>query len=256
PRRDGKMAMDFSGKVAIVTGVAGGIGIATAAMLAEQGATVIGWDFQEEKLEQAQKALQTRNIEMAAVKADLENIDEIKPLFSKAIKDFKRIDILVQCAGVCYRSPVPEITSEEWDHVFAVNLKSVFFTAQQALKFMCPQNYGKIINISSASGKSGGVAVGAHYAATKAAVICLTKSLALYSAPFGVNVNCVCPGPIKTAMTDVWDEETNKAFAAKIPFKRYGAPEEVAEAICFLASDRARYITGETMDVNGGLVMD
>ena len=250
------MAMDFSGKVAIITGVAGGIGLATAAMLGEQGAAVIGWDFQEERLEQARKALQTRNIEMVAVKADLENIDEIKTLFSKAIKDFKRIDILVQSAGVCYQSPVPEITTEEWDHVFAVNLKSVFFAAQEALKFMCPQNYGKIIHISSAAGKSGGVAVGAHYAATKAAVISLTKSLALYSAPFGVNVNCVCPGPIKTPMTDVWGDAINKSFAEKIPFRRYGTPEEVAEAICFLASDRARYITGETMDVNGGLVMD
>ncbi len=250
------MSMDFSGKVAIITGVAGGIGLAIATMLGEQGATVIGCDFQEEKLEQAQKELQTRNIEIVVVKADIENINEIKKLFSKAKKDFKRIDILVQTAGVCYSSAVPEITPEEWDYVCAVNLKSVFFAAQEALKYMCPQKYGKIINISSVAGKSGGVAVGAHYAATKAAVICLTKSLALYAAPFGVNINCVCPGPIKTPMTDVWGETINKSFAEKIPFKRYGTPQEVAEAICFLASDRARYITGETMDVNGGLVMD
>jgi 3-oxoacyl-[acyl-carrier protein] reductase len=248
--------MEFSGKVAIITGVAGGIGHATAAILGEKGATVIGWDFQEEGLERASKALKARNIEMTPVKADLENTDNIRALFSKTIVDFKRIDILVQCAGICYRSTVPEITPEEWDHIFAVNLKSVFFAAQEALKVMCRQNYGKIINISSASGKSGGVAVGAHYSATKAAVICLTKSLALYAAPFDVNVNCVCPGPIATPMTDVWGEEMNKSFAEKIPFKRYGTPEEVAEAICFLASDRARYITGETMDVNGGLVMD
>jgi 3-oxoacyl-[acyl-carrier protein] reductase len=250
------MSMDFSGKVAIITGVAGGIGLATAAMLGEQGATLLGCDFQEERLAQAQKELQTRNIQMAAVTADFENIDEIKKLFSKAKKDFKRIDILVQSAGVCHSTSVPEITPEEWDHVCAVNLKSVFFAAQEALKYMCPQKYGKIINISSVAGKSGGVAVGAHYAATKAAVICLTKSLALYAAPFGVNINCVCPGPIKTPMTDVWGETINKSFAEKIPFKRYGTPPEVAEAICFLASDRARYITGETMDVNGGLVMD
>jgi NAD(P)-dependent dehydrogenase (short-subunit alcohol dehydrogenase family) len=255
-RRNGEMTMGFSDKAAIITGVAGGIGLATATMLGEQGATVIGWDFHEERLEQASKALKARNIEMTAVNADLENIDKIKALFAKTIEDFKRIDILVQCAGICYRSPVPEITPEEWDHIFALNLKSVFFAAQAALKVMCRQNYGKIINISSASGKSGGVAAGAHYAATKSAVICLTKSLALYSAPFGVNVNCVCPGPIKTPMTDVWGEAMNKSFAQKIPFKRYGTPEEVAEAICFLASDRARYITGETMDVNGGLVMD
>ena len=250
------MSMEFSGKVAIITGVAGGIGLATAAVLGEKGAIVIGWDFQEEGLERGRKALKARNIEMAPVKADLENTDNIRALFSKTIEDYKRIDILVQCAGICYRSTVPEITPEEWDHIFAVNLKSVFFAAQEALKVMCRQNYGKIINISSASGKSGGVAAGAHYSATKAAVICLTKSLALYAAPFDVNVNCVCPGPIATPMTEVWGEEMNKSFAEKIPFKRYGTPEEVAEAICFLASDRARYITGETMDVNGGLVMD
>lgn len=250
------MAMEFSGKVAIITGVAGGIGLATAALLGGKGATVIGWDFQEEGLARAGRALQAQNIEMTPVKADLENTDHIRALFSRTMEDFKRIDILVQCAGICYRSPVPEITPAEWDHIFAVNLRSVFFAAQEALKVMCRQNYGKIINISSASGKSGGVAVGAHYAATKAAVICLTKSLALYAADFGVNVNCVCPGPIKTAMTDVWGDATNQAFAEKIPFKRYGTAAEVAEAICFLASDRARYITGETMDVNGGLVMD
>lgn len=248
--------MEFSGKVAIITGVAGGIGLATAAMLGGQGATVIGCDFQEERLEQAKKALQARNLEMNAVTADLGNIDNIQPLFERTVENFKRIDILVQCAGICYQSAVPEITPAEWDHIFALNLKAVFFAAQAALAVMCRQNYGKIINISSASGKSGGVAVGAHYAATKAAVICLTKSLAQYSAPFGVNVNCVCPGPIETPMTEVWGEAMNKSFAEKIPFKRYGTPEEVAEAICFLASDRARYITGETMDVNGGLVMD
>jgi len=248
--------MDFSGRVAIITGVAGGIGLATAAMLGEQGATVIGSDSREKGLQRAQMALQARNIEMTAVRADFQHISEIKALFSHAIKDFRRIDILVQSAGVCYRSSVPEITPEEWDYTFAVNLKSVFFASQEALKFMCPQNYGKIIHISSASGKSGGVAVGAHYAASKAAVMCLTKSLALYAAPFGVNVNCICPGPIKTPMTESWGDAVNKSFAEKIPFKRYGTPEEVAEAISFLASDRARYITGETMDVNGGLVMD
>jgi 3-oxoacyl-[acyl-carrier protein] reductase len=250
------MSMEFSDKVAIITGVAGGIGLATASMLGEQGATVIGWDFQEERLQQAAKALQARDVELKTVKVNLENVNNIKPLFSEAIDDFKRIDILVQCAGICYQTPVPEITPEEWDRMFTLNLSSVFFAAQSALEVMCRQHYGKIINISSASGKSGGVAVGAHYSATKAAVICLTKSLALYAAPFDVNVNCVCPGPVKTPMTDIWGEETNNSFAEKIPFKRYATPEEVAEAICFLASDRARYITGETMDVNGGLIMD
>jgi NAD(P)-dependent dehydrogenase (short-subunit alcohol dehydrogenase family) len=151
---------------------------------------------------------------------------------------------------------VPDITPEEWDRLLAVNLRSTFFCSQQALRSMCPRGYGKIVNLASAAGKLGGVAVGAHYSASKAAIICLTKSLALYAAPYRVNVNCVCPGPTATAMTDAWGDRINSAFAERIPFKRYGTPEEVSEAICFLASDRAGYITGETMDVNGGLVMD
>jgi hypothetical protein len=115
---------------------------------------------------------------------------------------------------------------------------------------MCERQEGKIINIASAAGKIGGIAVGAHYSASKAGIICLTKSLALYAALYNVTVNCVCPGPTATPLTDEWGEELNTSFAAKIPLKRYGTPQEVAEAICFLASDRANYITGETLDVN------
>lgn len=110
--------------------------------------------------------------------------------------------------------------------------------------------------MASAAAKTGGVASGAHYAASKAAIITLTKSLALTAAPFRVNVNAVCPGPTATEMTAAWGPETNRAFAEKIPWKEYGEPEDVAEAVAFLASDRARYITGEVLDVNGGLVMD
>ena len=108
----------------------------------------------------------------------------------------------------------------------------------------------------SAAGKIGGVAVGAHYAASKAAVICVTKSFALYAAPYNINVNCVCPGPTATPLTDEWGDEINTSFKEMIPFKRYGKPQEIAEAICFLASSKASYLTGEIMDVNGGLVMD
>jgi 3-oxoacyl-[acyl-carrier protein] reductase len=138
----------------------------------------------------------------------------------------------------------------------AVNLRSVFLLSREAFRWMKTRNAGKIISLGSAAGKIGGLVAGAHYAASKAGVMCFTKSLALQAAPYGINVNAVCPGPTRSPMTDAWGEKANADFAARIPFKRYGEPEEVAEAILFLASDRSRYVTGEILDVNGGLVMD
>jgi 3-oxoacyl-[acyl-carrier protein] reductase len=183
-------------------------------------------------------------------------VDEIRALISGTVIRHDSIDILVNAAGIMQATVIPDLTPEEWDLVLAINLKAAFFCSQLALKHMIAKKYGKIINIASASGKTGGVAVGAHYSASKAGIICVTKSIAQYAASFHVNVNCVCPGPIKTPMTDLWGPEVSREFAEKIPFKRFGTPEEVAEAIAFLVSDRASYITGETMDVNGGLVMD
>jgi len=128
--------------------------------------------------------------------------------------------------------------------------------SRETLKRMKERGSGRIVNIASAAAKLGGLTAGAHYAASKAGVIALSKSLALTGAPCHVNVNVVCPGPTSTDMTDAWGEETNRAFAEKIPWKEYGTAQDIAEAVAFLASDRARYITGEVLDVNGGLVMD
>jgi 3-oxoacyl-[acyl-carrier protein] reductase len=144
----------------------------------------------------------------------------------------------------------------QWDHVMAVNLRSVFLCSREAFKIMKGKGSGKIISIASAAAKIGGIAAGAHYSASKAGVICFTKSLALQAAPFHINVNAVCPGPIRTALTDTWGEDVNKAFADQIPWKQYGEAKDVADAVAFLASANAKYITGEILDVNGGLVMD
>jgi 3-oxoacyl-[acyl-carrier protein] reductase len=248
--------MDFTGKVAIVTGGAGGIGREVAALLGSYGASVVIGDICEKECIDIVGKLRAECIRIDFLRTDVSEIEDIRALMEKTIAVHQRLDILVNCAGVSSLTGVPDITPAEWDRILAVNLKSTFFCSQQALKTMCQRRSGKIINIASASGKIGGVAVGAHYAASKAAVICLTKSLALYAAPFKVNVNCVCPGPVYTPMTEEWGEEINTSFTEMIPFKRYAAPREVAETVGFLASESACYITGETIDVNGGLVMD
>jgi 3-oxoacyl-[acyl-carrier protein] reductase len=169
---------------------------------------------------------------------------------------YGRVDILVNNAGICRMIPILDITVSEWDKILAVNLRGTFLMSREAFRIMKEQGSGKIVSIASAAAKIGGLAAGAHYSASKAGVICFTKSLALQAAPFHINVNAVCPGPMATEMTDAWGDKTNDAFKAKIPFGDYGVPQDVANAVAFLVSDKAKYITGEILDVNGGLVMD
>ena len=187
---------------------------------------------------------------------DVSDEQQVKKAISSAIEKFGKIDVLVNCAAICKMIPILDIEVAEWDKILAVNLRSVFLFCKEVFPHMRERKYGKIINIGSAAGKIGGLAAGAHYSSSKAAVMCFTKSLALQAAAYKINVNCVCPGPTKTEMTDAWGDKTNKDFADKIPFKEYAQPEDIAQAILFLASDKAKYITGEILDVNGGLVMD
>jgi 3-oxoacyl-[acyl-carrier protein] reductase len=244
--------MELKDKVAIVTGSSGGLGQAIALVLAKEGAKLILVDINAKISE----AFLKKGYEGLAIKADISQKTDIEGMVSKVVSEYHRIDILVNNAGVCALTSISDITEDEWDKVMGVNLKGTFFCSQAVLKEMIGRKSGKIINIASASAKIGGVAVGAHYSASKAGVICLTKSFALQAAPYKINVNCVCPGPIKTEMTDVWGRELNTRFKNMIPWKEYGTPGDVAEAVLFLASDKARYITGEILDVNGGLVMD
>lgn len=247
--------MEISGKTALITGGAGGIGFSTAKLLGEYGVTVVLTDILEDQGRDAAKELEDLGIETAFIPSDLTDQDSIDALFSSVIERFGCLDILVNSAGVTSLTPIPEISEEEWNRVLSINLGSVFFCSQRALKSMRKQKSGKIINIASNAGRVGGVAVGAHYSSSKAGIICLTKTFALYGAPFGITANCVAPGPIDTPMTECWDETTSKTLIERIPLHRFGKPEEVGEAICFLASDKASFITGATLDVNGGIVM-
>ncbi len=248
------MSEEFQQTGFIVTGAAGGIGMATAALLAKGGATVLGVDLREPIAPWPSEA--TAGTRHSFVAANLTRSDSYERIVKAAKDRLPEVTGLINCAGVASRTSIPEVSLEEWNNVMSINLTSVFFLSQAVLPVMIEQGHGSIVNLASAAGKLGGVTVGPHYSAAKAGIICLTKSLAHYGAPHGVRANAVCPGPITTNMTADWDAATNEAFTAKIPMHRYGTAEEVAKTILFLLSDGAGYITGEIIDVNGGLIMD
>lgn len=248
--------MEFEGKVVIITGAAGGIGRATASLFAKKGATLVLVDINQEALDTLVESIAKNGTEAISFAIDVSNEQQVQHVVQSTVRKLGNIDILVNNAGICKITPILDIEVAEWDHIMAVNLRSVFMFSKEAFRHMKNRNYGKIVNISSAAGKIGGLAAGAHYSASKAGVICFTKSLALQAAPYKINVNSVCPGPTKTELTDAWGKKTNVEFANNIPLKEYAQPEDIGEAIVFLASDKAKYITGEILDVNGGLIMD
>ncbi len=247
---------ELEGKVVIVTGAGGGIGSAIGSLFAREGATLALVDIRKEGIDELAAALRGKGAIVMTAAIDVSSEEQVVGLVRSVIDRYGTLDVLVNNAAVSRETPILDIPVDEWDRILAVNLRSVFLVSREAFRWMKTRRTGKIISMGSAAGKIGGLVAGAHYAASKAGVMCFTKSLALQAAPYGITVNAVCPGPTRTPLTDAWGDKANAEFAAKIPMKRYGEPEEIAEAVLFLASEKARYITGEILDVNGGLVMD
>jgi 3-oxoacyl-[acyl-carrier protein] reductase len=244
---------ELAGRIAFVTGAARGIGLAIAEALARRGASTVLIDIDITKLAPATQSIGERAL---AIKADVSRPDEVQRAIQRTTQHFGALNILVNNAGICPMSDFADITEAEWDRVLAINLKGVFLCCQAALPYLRKSGrQGRIVNVASVAGQMGGVAVGAHYAASKAGLIGLSKSLARLLAADGVTVNCLAPGTAATDLIADWSEETQARLRAQIPLGRFAQPEEIAEAVCFLVSDRAAFITGATLDINGGLYL-
>ena len=242
-------------KVAIVTGGTRGIGRAIALKLADQGANiVINYRNSDKEAEELKAILEEKGVKVLTVKCDISNFEDSKNLMDKCKEVFGKIDILVNNAGITKDTLIMRMKEEDFDNVIDVNLKGTFNCAKHASAIMLKQRFGKIINMTSVVGIAGNAGQ-VNYAASKSGVIGLTKSLAKELGSRGITVNAVAPGFINTDMTASLSEKVKEEASKNIPLKRLGDPEDVANLVGFLASDAANYITGQVINVDGGMVM-
>ncbi len=242
---------DLTGKGALVTGASGGIGEAIAVALHAQGASIALSGTRRGKLEELATRLGAR---VHILPCDLHDRTQVAALVPQAEAQLGQLDILVNNAGVTKDNLFMRMRDDEWDSVLAVNLTAAFTLCRAALRNMMRRRYGRIVNISSISGVVGNPGQG-NYAASKAGLVGMTKALAREVASRGITANCVSPGFIETAMTSGLAEKQVEAIAGTIPSGVFGKPEDIAAAVVFLASGEARYVTGETLHVNGGMAM-
>jgi NAD(P)-dependent dehydrogenase (short-subunit alcohol dehydrogenase family) len=248
--------MRLKDKVAIVTGAGRGIGLGITRAFAREGARVAVCDIRAELLDGALAEIEALGGEALAFQMDVARREQIQHAVDQVLRHWGAIDILVNNAGIYEVLPFEEISEAQWDRLLAVNLKGAFLCCQAVVPIMKRFGSGRIVNIASSAGKTGGTLAGAHYSVSKAGVICLAKQLARELGPHGITVNAVAPGRIDTPMIHTVSDEENEAFARRTPLGRLGMPEDVASAVVFLASDEASFITGEILDVNGGLLID
>lgn len=245
----------FNNSRALITGGAGSIGLSTAIALARQGANIVLVDIKEETLENAIKVIQDKTgIKADSFTCNLLDIETTKELFYKLEDEFGQIDILVNNAGIDKDKLLMKMNEDDLDIVMNINFKAPFFLSQAASIRMSKRNFGRIINISSVVAFSGNKGQ-SNYCSSKSALLGMSKTIALEYAKRGITVNCIAPGAIKTPMIDVLSEEAKQAFLKKIPVGFFGSPESVANTVVFLASKEAEYITGQTIHVNGGMLM-
>ncbi|KPJ70182.1 3-oxoacyl-ACP synthase [candidate division WOR-1 bacterium DG_54_3] len=246
--------MNFSGKASLITGASQGLGEAIATELARSGAEVILVDIQEEKLREVAGRIEQERGKASFYKADVSKMEQVQKTVEEVLQNHPKIDHLVNNAGINRDNLLVRMKEEEWNAVLAVNLNGIFNLSKAVIRHMMGNRFGRIVNISSVVGLMGNPGQ-TNYAASKAGVIGFTKALAREVASRGITVNAVAPGYIATPMTEKLPESIKKVFIDLIPIKRFGTPEEVAQAVKFLLSDEAAYITGQVISVNGGMYM-
>lgn len=242
-------------RVAIVTGGARGIGRAVVERLVADGCRVVVADLDGEGAQQVASAVDPTG-QSVGMAVDVSRYDDVERFAGQVRERYGRIDILVNNAGIIRRGNLATVTEADWDAVMAVNLKGTFNCCKHVAPVMLEQKWGRIINMASIAARLGDITSAPGYGPSKAGMVNLTKTLARELAPHGITVNAVAPHAIETEMSAQWSEETRQRVLAGVPVGRLGRPEEVAAVVAFLASDEAGFITGSTVDINGGAFMD
>ena len=243
---------NFQDKIALITGGASGIGLATAKKLSQYGAIIIIADQNIDNKEKAMNALQTND--NLFLQVDVSKPESVTNMIKEIINKYNRIDILIHSAGIGVEKLFLETTTNEWNKIINIDLSGTFYCAQACAKEMVKQQYGRIVSLASTAGIRGGTGRAA-YGAAKGGVIALTKVMAVELAQYNITVNALAPGAIETELVaKMHSAETRKVYKAGIPMNRYGTPEEAANAAIFLASDNAKYITGQILGVDGGFL--
>jgi len=246
----------LKGKVAIITGAGQGMGESVAKLFAKEGAKVVVNDINENKAKMVAEEIRSEAKEALAIRADVTNRREVSRLVEKTVEEFGTVHILINNAGILRSSKIEAISEEEWDLVLNINLKGTFLCSKAVLPIMKKNRYGRIVNFSSSAGRSVSTLGGIHYTAAKAGILGLTRQMAKEVAAFNINVNSVCPGLIDTEMVrDNCPPERLRHYEESFPIPRLGRPEEVARLVLFLVSDSSSYITGASLDINGGDLM-
>ncbi len=247
--------MQLKGRVAVVTGAGKGIGKAIAEEFFKEGALLALFDIKYDLIDGLANQLDSSGNNIITIKADVTNEKEIKNAMEQVFDRFEKIDILVNNAGISLHKPTKEMLVEDFNKVIDVNLKGTFICSKSVITYMEKQKKGKIVNIASLGGRTGRPGVGVNYAASKAGIIGLTQTLSRELGPSGIYVNSICPGPILTEQTKQYSKEVFASWNVGRAIQKDGLPEDVAQAAVFLSSDKSDWITGISLDVNGGILI-
>lgn len=251
-----RLAHRFVGKTAVITGAAQGMGKQVAMDMAAEGANAVISDIMPDLLERTKDEIRASGGECLSIVCDMASRKHVDDMIAKTVARYGAVDILINNAGLLLTGTIEELTDEIIDKTLDINVKGVLYSIRAVTPIMKARKYGRIVNVASITGKNGDNTTFPVYGASKGAVITLTRSMARALGPFGITVNAIAPHAVMTTMMSYWDEEKKKSIADKIPVRRLGTVDDMSSLMMFLASDESGFISGETININGGYYMD